>query len=70
MTEFSVLNVNEPLTNARLSVTNLMGQDVLNLGNLDGNEFTIHKNALPQGLYIIRVFEKEETIFNSKLVIH
>lgn len=52
----------------RLELTDMSGKQVRLIENIDGNEITINRNNLPQGIYMYRL-TGEEKIASGKLVV-
>jgi len=65
----TVLQTDNELHNATLSVDNIFGQTVTEIKNINGQTVTLHRNALPAGLYFIRLTEDNKQIATKKIVI-
>ncbi len=65
----TTLQIDFPLQNATLTVSNCFGQAVMQLKNISGQTITFSRDNLASGLYFVRLTEKNKTIAVDKLVI-
>lgn len=65
----TVLQINNSVHNATLTVNNCFGQTVAQIKNLRGQTITFNRDNLPSGLYFVRLTEENKTIAVDKLVI-
>jgi len=68
-TEAAVIKSNTFLENATLSIYNNFGQLVRKLDNLFGESVFIDRDNLSSGLYLFQLKNKNEIIFNEKIII-
>ena len=71
MTESAAVSLSPELNlqNAELSIYNMEGKKVDQMINLKTNEFTIHRNQLSPGIYILKVFCDNKIIGKEKIII-
>jgi len=65
----TVLQTNNPLCNATLTVLNCFGQTVAQIKNISGQTVVFPRDNLASGLYFVRLTEENKTIAVEKLVI-
>lgn len=65
----TVLQTDNLLHNATLTVDNCFGQTVAQIKNIYGQTVTLQRNALPAGLYFIRLTEDNKQIATKKIII-
>ncbi len=66
----TVLKIERSLNNALLRITNSIGQLVGEIENINGQEITIQRNNLPQGIYFVSITEDNKQFPIIKLVIN
>lgn len=64
----TVLHADNPFTNATLTITNCLGETVKQFQHISGHSFTLSREDLPNGIYLIRLTEENLT-FTRKLII-
>lgn len=65
----TVLQSDNLLLNATLTVDNYLGQTVKQINNIIGQTIIFHRDNLPSGLYFIRLIQDGKIITTDKLVI-
>ena len=65
----TVLQTNNLLHNATLTVNNCFGQTVKEIRNISGQTITLQRDNLPSGLYFTRVTQDNKVISKDKFVI-
>lgn len=65
----AVIKTDNPLHNATLTLYNLYGQIIKQINNLSGQEFTLHRDNLLNGLYFIHLTQDGKMIMTEKLVV-
>ena len=65
----TVLQTDNPLNNATLTVDNIFGQTVAQIKNISGQTVVFSSDNLASGLYFVRLTEENKTIAVDKLVI-
>ncbi len=63
------LRVNQELTSATLTVYNVYGESVIELGNLSGQTIVFNREHLHSGIYFIRLTQDNKVVATEKLVI-
>jgi hypothetical protein len=63
------INSSQTLTNAQLSVVDLLGREVQSITNIHSNEIKIERNNLPSGIYFYHLIQNGMTICNGKMVV-
>ncbi|MCX6352397.1 MAG: T9SS type A sorting domain-containing protein, partial [Bacteroidetes bacterium] len=69
MHEYAILRTNAALRNAEIGIYNLVGQKLIELRNQSGNEFSLNKGQLPNGLYFIKITAQGNSIGVVKMVV-
>ena len=65
----TVLQADNPLKNATLTVYDCIGQSVKQINNISGKTVTLFRDNLPSGLYFVRLTEDNNILTVKKLVI-
>ena len=65
----AVLETNHPLKDATINIVNLLGQNVLQKNNIDGQKIIIERNNMPAGVYFIGITENKKLIVTKKIVV-
>ncbi len=65
----TVIQINKPVQNATLSVTNILGETVFEIQNVSDQKIVITLDFLPAGLYFLRLVENREVLVIEKLMI-
>lgn len=65
----ATIQSNENLKDATLIVYNSLGQEMKCIKNISGKEIILHRDNLPNGLYIIRLTQESKIIATDKLII-
>lgn len=65
----TTLQSNNLFSNATLTVYNSLGQTVKQIKNISGQTVTLHREALPIGLYFIQLTENNKLFSTEKLII-
>ena len=65
----TVLQSEERLDHATVSIHNLAGQQVKEISQLSGHKIIIHREDLPSGIYYLQVREGDSVLSTRKLVI-
>lgn len=65
----TIVQINNVLKDATLTVYNALGQQVKQLKNISEQTITFHRDNLPSGLYFIRLSQDSKVITANKLVI-
>jgi hypothetical protein len=65
----TILQIDNSLNNATLTVYNAIGQQVKQIKNISGQTITIQRDNLPNGLYFINLVQGNKIIASNKLVI-
>lgn len=65
----TILQADNQLTNAILTVDNCIGQTVKQILNISGQTVTLHRDNLPSGLYFVRLTQDNKVIATNKLLI-
>jgi len=65
----TTLRTTTQLRNATVSVDNVFGQTVAQIKNISGQTVTLQRNALPTGLYFVRLTEDNKLIATKKIII-
>ena len=69
LTSQTVLQTDNPLHNATLTVYNCFGQAIKEIKNINGQSVVLARDNLPSGLYFIRLTENNITLAAEKLLI-
>jgi hypothetical protein len=65
----TVLQTDNILKNVTLTIYNSFGQTIKEMKNISGQTITLHRDNLPNGLYVIRLIQDNLVIATEKLVI-
>lgn len=65
----TVLQSDNLLLNASLTVDNCLGQTVKQIKNISGQTVVLHRDNLPSGLYFVRLTQDNQVIATKKLII-
>jgi len=65
----TVLQADDFLNNATLTVYNCFGQTVRKITNISGKTATLYRDNLPNGLYFLRLTQENKQIETKKLII-
>ena len=68
-TDYVILETSRELSNAKILVYNSLGQLVQELNNINGNNVTINRNNLTNGLYFLKLTQGGITLITDKLLI-
>jgi hypothetical protein len=69
MTEKTTVQFPTPLHNATLFIENSLGERVLEKNNLTGQVFTLDRNSLAAGMYVVKVMENGRIMARGKVVV-
>lgn len=64
------VNFNKELDNAKIIITNVAGEKIYELTQLNGSVIEMNADGLSKGIYLINVYEKQKLLAMSKIVIH
>ena len=67
---FATIQLETSVQDAALSMLNMIGQEVKQIKNINGQEVKIFRENLPCGIYFLRLTEKNKTIYTGKLIIN
>jgi len=65
----TTLHLDKNLKNATLTIFNLFGQQVSQIKNISGQDITLNRDNLPNGIYYIRLTYQNKIITTDKVVI-
>ncbi|MBC7488555.1 MAG: T9SS type A sorting domain-containing protein [Cytophagaceae bacterium] len=65
---FTTLKLDKNLNNAVLTIYNMYGQEIKKIEGVNGNTIILHRENLPNGVYVIRL-EEGKNIFTEKIII-
>lgn len=65
----TTLKTSRILNDASIQLFNAFGQQVKQLRNLSGNNFTMFRDNLQSGIYFLKLMEGNKIIANEKLVV-
>lgn len=65
----TTLHTYKALKDATLSIYNLVGQQVKQINNINGQTIALHRNNLPKGLYFIQLMQDNKIITTNKFEI-
>ncbi|MFA7379816.1 MAG: T9SS type A sorting domain-containing protein [Bacteroidia bacterium] len=68
-TSQTVLQTDNVLINAKLIISNVLGQTVMELNNISGQTIILQRNNLPVGQYFLRLTEDNKQIATKKIII-
>ena len=68
-TIYTTLHSNKPFNDATITLYNSFGQRVRQITKVHGQLFKLQREKLPNGLYILRMEEKNEIVTSKKLII-
>ena len=63
------IRFNKPVSNARLNIYDVYGQQVKIADHISGDEMNIDRNELPSGIYFVRLTQDDKMISTDKLII-
>ena len=66
--EFVDINIENGVSNATVTITSILGQEVQQLSGISGTNQRITTSQLASGLYILTIVENGKMIFKSKLI--
>gem|GEM_PF-3370515 len=64
----SVLNINSVSNINQISVSNIIGQNVMNVNNINSNNYSLNVNSLKNGIYMIAVKNSDGTYSLTKFI--
>jgi hypothetical protein len=64
----SVLNINSVSNINQISVSNIIGQNVMNVNNINSNNYSLNVNSLKNGIYMIAVKNSDGTFSLTKFI--
>ena len=67
--EETIIKTNTSLTDATLSLYNLLGEKVKTIAAITGNNIILKIGNLPNGIYVIQLLENSKIITTKKLII-
>jgi Secretion system C-terminal sorting domain len=65
----TILQTNNFLRNATLTVYDCLGQTVKEVKNISGSTVTLFRNNLQSGFYFVRLKENNKVVYKSKIII-
>lgn len=65
----AILQSDKDLSNVTLSINDIYGQTVKEMKNINGHTFTLQRDNLPAGMYLLRLTQGNKIINTSKFVI-
>lgn len=68
MNDYFTFTSTKELNNVSMKVLNIQGQTCQELKAINGTQVYIERSSLAKGVYFIQVKEKDEIIFNSKII--
>jgi hypothetical protein len=63
------IHSNTVINDASIIVNDITGRELMHLSNLNGNDFTINKGRLSNGIYIISLINNRKVIARGKVII-
>jgi len=65
----TVIRTSENLTNGTLGIYNALGQEMMEIKNISGQEIKFQKDNLPNGIYFMQLMQDGKIIAQDKLII-
>ena len=66
----ATLRTDRDLKNATVTITNIYGQEVKQIKNINGKELKINRGNLSGGIYFLQLTQENKIIFTCKLIIY
>ena len=63
LTSYTTISTSDDFTNATLTLYNSLGQQIKQVDNINGREYTLHREDLTSGIYLLQItqYGKEKT---------
>jgi len=64
-----IISTKRSLKNSSIKIYNSLGQMVMQLNNINGNEVILKRENLNSGIYLIQIFENEKLLISNKVLV-
>ncbi|CAN5489301.1 T9SS type A sorting domain-containing protein [soil metagenome] len=69
ITHFATIKFDSFINNATITISNVLGENIKTFNDICGDSFDFQRDNLSQGVYFIRVTEREKLISTNKIIV-